>query len=104
LTTQFTTKDVQYAARILARNHVCNVSDLQRQYFPILHANTIWKRLMACGLKAYVCHKKPFLSASHKAKHLAWAKAHEHWIAKDWKSVIFSDKSKFNFFGSNWHC
>src|SRR5260370_22095880 len=101
---KFTTKDIQYAARILARNHAHDVSDLQRQYFPTLHADMIQKRLMACGLKAYVCHRKPFLSGSHKTKHFAWAKAHKHWTAKDWKSVIFSDESKFNLFGSNRHC
>jgi len=100
---KFTTKDVQYAARMLARNCARDVSDLQRQYFPTLHADMIQKRLMACGLKAYVHHRKPFLSGSHKTKHFAWAKAHKYWTAEDWKSVIFSNESKFNLFGSDGH-
>jgi hypothetical protein len=88
---------------MLASNHAYNVSDLQRQYFSTLHADMIQKRLVASGLKAYIYHRKPFLSALHKARHLAWAKAHKHWTVEDWKNVIFSDKSKYNLFGSDEH-
>jgi hypothetical protein len=42
-----------------------------------------------------------FLSKKHKDRHLKWAKAHQHWTANDWKTVIFSDESKFNLFGSD---
>jgi DDE superfamily endonuclease len=56
---------------------------------------------VASGLKVYVHHRKPFLSTLHKARHLTWAKAHEHWTIEDWKNVIFSDESKYNLFGSD---
>ena len=32
---------------------------------------------------------------------MAWAKAHKHWTVENWRSVIFSDESKFNLFGSD---
>jgi hypothetical protein len=38
---------------------------------------------------------------AHKRKGLEWAKAHAHWSAEDWLSVIFSDESKFNLIGSD---
>jgi hypothetical protein len=90
---KFTTHDVCFAARMLASAKVHDVTDLQRQYFPGLHLETVRQRLAACGLKAYVHRKWPFLSKKHMDRYLAWAKAHQHWTANDWKTVIFSDES-----------
>jgi transposase len=98
---KFTTHDVRIAARMLASTRAHDVADLQRQHFPNLHADTIRKRLTDCGLKAYVRRTKPFLSDAHKVRQLEWAGAHAHWTVEDWKSVIFSDESKFNLFGSD---
>ena len=36
-------------------------------------------------------------------KQLEWAKAHVNWTRGNWKSVLFSDESKFNIFGSDGH-
>ncbi len=98
------TYDVHFAIRALATSKAHNVTNLQRQYFPRLHAKTIWQQLVTCGLKAYVCRKRPFLLKKHKARHLKWAKAYQHWTTNDWKAVVFSNKFKFNLFGSNGHC
>jgi Transposase. len=75
---KFTTNDVCIAVRMLANTQAHNVTDIQRQQFPNLHPDTIRKRLATCGLKAYVCHKKPFLFLAYKIKWLEWAKAHQH--------------------------
>ena len=32
---------------------------------------------------------------------LAWAKKHEQWTLDQWKSVLWSDESKYEIFGSN---
>ena len=47
--------------------------------------------------------KKPLLKDTNKKKRLAWAKKHEQWTLDRWKSVLWSDESKFAIFGSN-HC
>ena len=70
---KFTTHDVCIAARMLASIQAHDIADLQRQHFPNLHADMIWKRLTKCGLKAYVRHTKPFLSDAHKKRQLEWA-------------------------------
>jgi hypothetical protein len=98
---KFTTHDVCIAARMLASTRAHDVTDLQRQHFPNLHADMIQKRLTKCGLKAYIRHTKPFLSDVHKKQWLEWAESHAHWTVADWKSVIFSDESKFNLFRSD---
>ena len=38
---------------------------------------------------------------NHKKKRLPWAKKHKQWILDRWKSVLWSDESKFEIFGSN---
>lgn len=36
-----------------------------------------------------------------KQKRLEWAKNHAGWSLQQWRTVIFSDESKFNLFGSD---
>ena len=38
---------------------------------------------------------------TNNKKRLAWAKKHEQWTLEWWKSVLWSDESKFEMFGSN---
>ena len=45
--------------------------------------------------------KTPLLKDTNKKKRLAWAKKHEQWTLDRWKSVLWSDESKFEIFGSN---
>ena len=46
---------------------------------------------------------KPLLKDTNKKKRLAWAQKHEQWTLDRWKSVLWSDESKFEMFGSNCH-
>ncbi len=98
---KFTTHDTHVAVRTLASSEAHDVANLQRLCFPNITAETIQKRLANCGLKAYIHHTKPYLSLAKKRACLEWAKAHKHWTINDWKTVIFSDESKFNLFGSD---
>uniref|UniRef100_A0AAZ3R0L5 Transposase Tc1-like domain-containing protein n=1 Tax=Oncorhynchus tshawytscha TaxID=74940 RepID=A0AAZ3R0L5_ONCTS len=45
--------------------------------------------------------KLPLLKDTNNKKRLAWAKKHEQLTLDRWKSVIWSDESKFEIFGSN---
>ena len=48
-----------------------------------------------------IAAKKLLLKDSNKAKILTWTKKHEQWTLDRWKSVLWSDESKFEIFGSN---
>src|SRR4029434_2663294 len=37
----------------------------------------------------------------NKKKRLICAKEHRHWTEEDWKKVLWTDKSKFEVFGSH---
>ena len=48
-----------------------------------------------------IAAKKRLLKDINKKKRLAWAKKHKQWTLDRWKSVLWSDESKFEIFGSN---
>ena len=54
-----------------------------------------------CGLRVRIAAKKPLLTDTNKMKRFAWAKKHKQWTLDRWKSVLWSDESKFEYFGSN---
>lgn len=60
-----------------------------------LSKKTISRRLRTAGLKMYRCRRKPLLSKANIHKRLAWAKAKIMLPSDDWKSVIWSDESRF---------
>jgi transposase len=62
---------------------------------------TIRRAFRKHGLVARIKRKKPLLRKTHRSKCLAWAKAHKDWTIEDWAKVIWSDESKFSFFGSH---
>ena len=98
----FTSNDTRRAVRLLAKGEAhSDASDLQRKFFPEINAETIRTRLRASGLKGYVRRPKPFLTEAHRKRRLEWVKAHAHWTRDNWRTVVFSDESKYNRFGSD---
>ncbi|CAJ0956123.1 unnamed protein product [Ranitomeya imitator] len=59
------------------------------------------RRLCAAGLHGKIAAGKPLLRTGNKQKRLVWAKEHKEWTLDQWKSVLWSDESKFEIFGSN---
>ena len=56
---------------------------------------TIRNRLYAAGLKSRVPAKKPCLSQRHRAARLQFARNHVRWNRQQWRTVTFSDESRF---------
>ena len=63
--------------------------------------STVKRRLRDAGLLGRVAKKKPYLRLANKRKILRLAKEHRHWTEEDWKTVLWTDKSKFEVFGSH---
>ncbi|CDQ73069.1 unnamed protein product [Oncorhynchus mykiss] len=57
--------------------------------------STVQRRLCESGLHGRNPAKKPLLKNTSKRKTLAWAKKHKQWTLDRWKSVLWSDESKF---------
>ena len=65
-----------------------------------ISTSTVQRRLRESGLHCRIVTKKPLLRKNNKKKRLAWAKKHNEWTLNQWESVLWSDESKFDIFGS----
>ncbi|KAI4875414.1 hypothetical protein NFI96_009896 [Prochilodus magdalenae] len=60
-----------------------------------LSVNTIHRAIRRCQLKLYRAKRKPFLSKLHKLRRLHWARGLLKWSVAKWKTVLWSDESRF---------
>uniref|UniRef100_A0A674DN94 Cyclin-dependent kinase 8 n=1 Tax=Salmo trutta TaxID=8032 RepID=A0A674DN94_SALTR len=60
-----------------------------------ISTSTVQRRLHESGLHGRVAAKKPLLKDTNKKKRLAWSKKYEQWTLDRWKSVLWSNESKF---------
>ncbi|KAK3567031.1 hypothetical protein QTP86_008975 [Hemibagrus guttatus] len=75
---------------------VMEITTWAQEYFQkTLSVNTIHRAIHRCRLKLYRSKKKPYLNMIQKCRHFLWAKAHLKWTVAKWKTVLWSDESKF---------
>ncbi|CAJ0957905.1 unnamed protein product [Ranitomeya imitator] len=84
------------AARIRDQVNATQISSSRH-----ISTTTVKKRLCAADLHGKIAARKPLIRAGSKQKRLFWAKEHKEWTLDQWKSVLWSDESKFEIFGSN---
>ena len=61
-------------------------------------ANSLYQRWNGnWGMKGCVAVKKPLLRKANIAKWLKWTKDHKKWTPEQWKSMLWTDESKFEF-------
>ncbi len=75
---------------------VMEITTWAQEYFQkTLSVNTIHRAIRRCRLKLYRSKKKPYLNMIQKHRCFLWAKAHLKWTVAKWKTVLWSDESKF---------
>uniref|UniRef100_A0A3P8Y3P8 Tc1-like transposase DDE domain-containing protein n=1 Tax=Esox lucius TaxID=8010 RepID=A0A3P8Y3P8_ESOLU len=75
---------------------VMEITTCAQEYFQkTLSVNTIHCAIRRCQLKLYRSKNKPCLNRIQKRRRFRWAKDHFKWTVAKWKSVLWSDKSKF---------
>ncbi len=71
----------------------------------ILPETTVGKHNLPCHLqmptKALSCKKEAICKHDPEARRVLWAKAHLKWTVSKWKSVLWSDESKFGIVGNH---
>ncbi len=74
----------------------------------ILPETTVGKHNLPCHLQipttALSCKRKPFVKMVQKGRHVLWAKAHLKRSVSTWKSVLWSNESKFDILVGNHVC
>ncbi len=82
---------------------VMEITTWAQEYFQkTLSVNTIHRAIHRCRLKLYRSKKKPYLNMIQKRRRFLWAKAHLKWTVAKWKTVLWSDESKFEVLLENW--
>ncbi len=76
---------------------VIDITKWAPEYFQKpLSVNTIRCAICRCQLKLYHAKRKPYVNMVQKPRRVLWAKAHLKWIVSKWKSVLWSEESKFD--------
>lgn len=96
--------DDRYIVRLSNRDRFKSPSEIRTEVNETLDApistNTVKKRLREAGYFGRVAVKKPLLKPEHRRKRLKFARKHRNWTMEQWKSVLWSDESKFELFGT----
>ncbi len=81
---------------------VIDITKWAQEYFQKpLSGNTIRHAICRCQLKLYHAKRKPYVNMVQKLRCVLWAKAHLKWTVSKWKSVLWSDESKFDILVGN---
>lgn len=99
-----TNRDDNMMKLIVARSPTSSCKKVQSRLLQKgceLSLNTISRRLSKeFHLKSYKPAKKPKLTPAMKMKRLSFARSHQDWTVAKWNTVLFSDESTFQQFGS----
>lgn len=66
-----------------------------------LSFRTVARRLQDKGMIGRIAVRKPLLRPVNEQKRLKFAQEHVNWSIERWKSVLWTDESKFELFGSH---
>ncbi len=81
---------------------VIDITKWAQEYFQKpLSVNTIRRAICRCQLKLYHVKRKAYVNMVQKPRRVLWAKAHLKWTVSNWKSVLWSDESKFDILVGN---
>ncbi len=81
---------------------VIDITKWAQEYFQKpLSVNTICRAICKCQLKLYHAKRKPYVNMVQKRRRVLWAKAHLKWTVSKWRSVLWSDESKFDILVGN---
>ncbi len=81
---------------------VTDITKWAQEYFQKpLSVNTIRRAICRCQLNLYHAKRKPYVNMVQKRHCVLWAKAHLKCTVSKWKSVLRSDKSKFDILVGN---
>ncbi len=84
---------------------VIDITKWAQEYFQKpLSINTIRRAICRCQLQLYHAKRKPYVNMVQKRRRILWAKAHLKWTVSKWKSVLWSDESKFDILVGNHGC
>ena len=102
---KLSTRQERYVIQKSRKDPFCSVpslaDDLASASEITVNPQTVRNVLHCAGIRGRRPRKKPFISEVNRVKRLAFAKQYVNHSASYWETVIFSDESKYNLFGSD---
>ncbi len=75
--------------------------EVESQTGVTISRDTIWRTLQRNGMHGCCPRKKPLLKPRHKKARLEFARAHADKDEDYWDSILWSDETKINVFGTD---
>ena len=97
-------RNVSYMMHLITSGKAISSIDLKHSLNCMnisVSASTIRRMLKMEHMSAITVKPKPRLTPRHRRLRMQYALWHKDWTISDWKSVIFSDETKINRFGSD---
>jgi transposase len=90
---------------IALKNNRSSAEEIQRNFVGVsgveVSVKTIRKNLHELGIQSRVAAVKPLLTDQQRENRLKWCLDRRNWTIRQWKSVIWSDESRFKIFRSD---
>lgn len=87
--------------RMIKKNPFISLTEIVNDLKLKFSDRTVRRRAVEAGLFSRRPTKKPLVSKKNRLACLKFAKEHINWTVQKWKTVLFSDESKFNLIGSD---
>lgn len=96
-----TTREDKLIIRKVQKDPFISARSLRSELSLSVSLRTIQRRTVEGGFPAYRSAKKPLISIKNRRARLEFAKAHINWTISKWRTILFSDESKFNIKNSD---
>lgn len=96
-----TKREDQGIVRAIKKDPFISARSIQSELHSNISLRSIQRRAVDGGLRTYRSVKKPFISPKNRRARIEFARAHVNWTVSKWRTVLFSDESKFNIKGSD---
>ncbi len=70
-------------------------AQMKKDHGIAVSTETVRRRLHEEGLNGRAARAKPYISPKNRIKRLAYAKRYQTWTKEHWRTVMFTDESKF---------
>lgn len=88
-------RDSRALIKYIKQNRRATLGEIANTMPVKVSESTLRKALHENGIYSRIAKKKPYLSAVHTKKRLAFAKKYKAWLREQWRKVLWTDEASF---------
>ncbi|GFT14107.1 uncharacterized protein TNCV_3641761 [Trichonephila clavipes] len=93
--------------RVVKQNHKSSLVEISQEFQSSsgisVSSRTVRRELKNLGFHGHAATHKPNITPQNAEHRLQWCRAHRHWTVDMWKTVLWSDESRFTVWLSDGH-